>query len=84
MTRFQRLSGCSRPLPLRPVAAAAALACLVPLGAAAQSADATDSSQIVVTGSRIRGAPPVGAPVTTVGREEVGVAAGVSVETAGA
>ncbi|MEN9627356.1 MAG: hypothetical protein RJA10_583, partial [Pseudomonadota bacterium] len=78
MTRFHRHSGRSRRLPLRPVAAAAALACLVPLGAAAQSADATDSGQIVVTGSRIRGAPPVGAPVTTVGREEVENSAGIN------
>lgn len=70
MTRHHNVS---RILPLHPLAAAAALACLatglVPAAVWAQAAEA--GSEIVITGSRIRGAPPVGAPVTAVNRADI-------------
>jgi len=65
-----------RPARLHPLAAAAALACLAPPPGWAQAPD--PSSEVVVTGSRIRGAPLVGAPVTSVGREEIESAGAVN------
>lgn len=57
-------------LPLSPLAAAAALASLCPPPAGAQEA-AGSATEVVITGSRIRGVAPVGATVTAVGREEI-------------
>lgn len=58
-----------------PLALAAALACLAsPVGAQSPTgtpAAAESTAEVVVTGSRIRGAQPVGAPVTAVGRSEI-------------
>lgn len=59
------------PLFLTPLAAAAALSCLGTPAALAQQAGAEPATEIVVTGSRIRGVAPVGATVTAVGREEI-------------
>lgn len=61
------------------LAAAAMSACAVT--AAAQDpapADAGDLAEIIVTGSRIRGATPVGSTVTTVSRQDIDLAAPVS------
>jgi iron complex outermembrane receptor protein len=67
-----------RSQALHPLAAAAALACaagaLAPAAVWAQSAD----TEIVVTGSRIRGAPAVGAPVQAVSRDEIENSAGIN------
>jgi iron complex outermembrane recepter protein len=56
---------------LHPLAAAAALACLLPGAAWSQAAGASDAAEIVVTGSRIRGVPPVGSPVQAVSRDDI-------------
>lgn len=64
---------------LNPLAAAAALAGAVgSLSPAAALAQAAASSEVVVTGSRIRGAQPVGVPVQAVGRDEIEAAAGLN------
>jgi iron complex outermembrane receptor protein len=51
--------------------AGAATAADQPAAAAAASADATAGSEIVVTGTRIRGVAPVGSTVVQLGQEEV-------------
>ncbi|MBK9363656.1 MAG: TonB-dependent receptor [Rubrivivax sp.] len=62
-------------IPLRPVCLAAIVATLAPTAARAQAAEgdkaAQASQEITVTGSRIRGVAPVGAPVTTVTRASI-------------
>lgn len=70
MTR-NRHSRALQRLMLTPAATAAALCVLIPPPAVAQASGGTDSTEVVITGSRIRGVAPVGATVTAVGREEI-------------
>lgn len=69
-------------IPLRPVCLAAALATLAPATAWAQGAGtqpaADDTQAVTVTGSRIRGVAPVGAPVSTVTRASIEAAGAVN------
>lgn len=65
--------------PLRPVGLAAMIALLAPTAAQAQATDGDkDAQEITVTGSRIRGVAPVGAPVTTVTRASIESSAAVN------
>lgn len=65
---------------------ALALALLSPAAAFAQAAPAdadeasTDASEIIVTGSRVRGEAPVGSTVTTLGRAEIESSTAITVD----
>lgn len=70
MTRIRASQSKPRLHPTA-LAAAAALGCLAGPPASAQSGSTEGAPEVVVTGSRIRGVVPVGATVTSVGREEI-------------
>ena len=58
---------------------AACAASLAPAARAAEG-DSSDLSEIVVTGSRVRGEAPIGSAVTTLGRKEIETSPSVTVD----
>ena len=73
----------SHTFTLRASGLALALATLSPAIAQAQDAapkDDDQGSEIIVTGSRVRGEPPVGSTVTTLGRAEIETTSAVTVD----
>src|SRR5581483_1141556 len=78
--RSVRLMGGASLVMIAALCAAPAMAQSKAAATAAAAPDTAELSEVVVTGSSLRGAPPVGATVTTVGQAEIQKTASTTVQ----